>query len=55
LIVVSHSTTTIRRYCDAAAVLDRGNLIFFDDLTAAIDHYEYLNNNGTGVDKRVRA
>jgi capsular polysaccharide transport system ATP-binding protein len=55
LIVVSHSTTTIRQYCDAAAVLDHGNLIFFDDLTAAIDHYENLNGNGTGADKKARA
>ncbi|MFZ0242469.1 MAG: ABC transporter ATP-binding protein [Desulfobacterales bacterium] len=46
LIVVSHSTRTIRQYCDAAAVLDRSNLIFFDDLTAAIDHYDRLNGCG---------
>jgi capsular polysaccharide transport system ATP-binding protein len=55
LIVVSHSTATIRQHCDAAAVLDRSNLIFFDDLAAAIDHYENLNGNETGVDKRKRA
>ncbi len=40
LLVVSHSSSTIRSHCDAAAVLDKGRLTFFDDVEEAIQHYE---------------
>ncbi|MFZ0133692.1 MAG: ABC transporter ATP-binding protein [Desulfobacterales bacterium] len=53
LIVVSHSTTTIRQYCDAAAVLDRGNLLFFNDLNDAVDHYESLDGSGQPAAKKA--
>jgi capsular polysaccharide transport system ATP-binding protein len=53
LIVVSHSAATIRQNCDAAAVLDQGHLIFHDEVTAAIDHYENLNGNASGFAKRA--
>ncbi len=40
LLVVSHSSATIRSHCDAAAVLDQGRLTYFDDVEEAISHYE---------------
>ncbi|MBN1141010.1 MAG: ABC transporter ATP-binding protein [Deltaproteobacteria bacterium] len=42
LLVVSHSANTIREHCDAAAVLEEGRLIPFDDVGSAIHHYESL-------------
>jgi capsular polysaccharide transport system ATP-binding protein len=40
LLVVSHNSGTIRSHCDSAAVLNEGNLTFFDDVDEAISHYE---------------
>jgi capsular polysaccharide transport system ATP-binding protein len=40
LLVVSHSANTIKEHCDAAAVLDKGQLTFFDNVNEAIDYYE---------------
>lgn len=53
LIVVSHSTATIRQYCDAAAVLDRGDLVFFSDLNEAVAYYESLDGSGRPDAKRA--
>ncbi len=39
-IVVSHSMGLVRDLCDAAAVLEAGQLIYFDDVDAAIAHHE---------------
>lgn len=39
-IVVSHSMGLVRELCDAAAVLEAGRLIYFDDVDAAIAHHE---------------
>lgn len=39
-IVVSHSMGLVRELCDAAAVLEAGQLIYFDDVDAAIAHHE---------------
>ena len=40
LLVVSHSSSTIRSHCDAAAVLDKGKLNYFEDVEQAISFYE---------------
>lgn len=40
-IVVTHSPPMVRRLCNMAAVLERGQLHFYDDLDAALEHHEY--------------
>jgi capsular polysaccharide transport system ATP-binding protein len=40
VIMVSHQLGTIRKFCDQVALLDRGRLVFFDDLAEAEKHYE---------------
>ena len=40
-VVVSHSMGLVRELCDAAAVLEAGKLIYYDDVDAAIKHHEY--------------
>ena len=42
LIMVSHSPETIRRFCTTAAILEGGQLTYFDDVTAALEAYECL-------------
>jgi capsular polysaccharide transport system ATP-binding protein len=39
LLLVSHSPTTIRKFCDTGLVLRNGKLIMFDDLEDAINFY----------------
>ena len=39
-VVVSHSMGLVRELCDAAAVLEAGRLVYYDDVSAAIDHHE---------------
>lgn len=39
-VVVSHSMGLVRDLCDAAAVLESGKLIYYDDVDAAITHHE---------------
>lgn len=39
-VVVSHSMGLVRDLCDAAVVLEAGQLQFFDDVGAAIAHHE---------------
>ncbi|MNT47857.1 Polysialic acid transport ATP-binding protein KpsT [compost metagenome] len=36
VIMVSHSTSTIREYCDSGIVLEKGKLTYFDDVEDAI-------------------
>ena len=45
LIVVSHSVSTIRKYCDFGAVLSRGDLTLHDDLEEAIQRYESITRD----------
>lgn len=40
LIMVSHSNSTLRDYCDMGAVLHDGQLTLYDDLKDAISHHE---------------
>lgn len=42
VIMVSHSMSEVRLFCDSAIVLDKGNLQYFDDIDHAIDIYESL-------------
>ena len=42
LIVVSHSISTIKKHCDAAAVLNNGSLIFYKNVDDAVARYEEL-------------
>ena len=39
-VVVSHSMGLVRDLCDAAAVLEAGQLNYYDDVDAAIKHHE---------------
>lgn len=39
-VVVSHSMGLVRELCDAAAVLEAGQLLYYDDVNAAIAHHE---------------
>jgi len=39
-ILVSHEMQQIRNFCDAAAVLEAGRLVYYDDLEAAITAHE---------------
>lgn len=43
LIVVSHSMTAIKNFCDKGLVLVDGRLLFFDSVEAAIEMYFRLN------------
>ena len=43
LIMVSHSMSTIKKYCDKGVVLIDGNLIHFNDVESAIQAYYRLN------------
>ena len=45
LIVVSHSASTIRRFCDMGAVLGNGELQLYDNLEEAIREYRRLSGN----------
>lgn len=38
-IVVSHSVGSLRKICEAGAVLERGRLTYYHDLADAIDHH----------------
>ncbi|MFA1621248.1 ABC transporter ATP-binding protein [Rhizobium mongolense] len=40
VIMVSHSTSTIREYCDCGVVLENGKLTYFDDVEDAIRIHE---------------
>ena len=39
-VVVSHSMDLLRRICDCGAVLEDGRLHFFENIEAALSHYE---------------
>ena len=45
LIIVSHSPSTVRRYCDMGAVMSDGQLVMFDKLDDAVKHYEAITHN----------
>lgn len=45
-VVVSHSMGQIRELCDAAAVLEEGRLVYYDDVDAAIKHHNRNMNIG---------
>jgi len=45
-ILVSHSMVQVRDLCQAAAVLENGKLIYYDDLEAGIEHHQ-ANMNST--------
>lgn len=45
LIIVSHSPTTVRKYCDMGAVLSNGDLLLFEELEDAISYYEGITQN----------
>jgi len=40
VIMVSHSTGTIRTYCDCGVVLEKGKLIYYDDVEDAIGAHD---------------
>ncbi|CZF80147.1 Polysialic acid transport ATP-binding protein KpsT [Grimontia celer] len=43
IIMVSHSMPTLKEHCDMGAVLDRGELKFYEDINEAIDTYLNLS------------
>ncbi|GAB4064592.1 ABC transporter ATP-binding protein [Ancylobacter sonchi] len=42
LIMVSHSVSTIKDYCDTGMILSNGKLLMFDDLNEAIERYRQM-------------
>lgn len=44
-VVISHSIPQIRDMCDAGAVLEGGQMVYYDDLEEAIAHHLYNMNN----------
>lgn len=40
VLMISHNTATLRRFCDAGLLIEAGRLTFFDSLDAAIDAHE---------------
>lgn len=40
VVMVSHSTGTIREYCDSGIVLENGKLIYYDDVEEAIEAHD---------------
>lgn len=46
-IVVTHSPQMVKRLCTMAAVLEQGNLHFYEDLDAALDHHEHNLSSST--------
>lgn len=46
VIMVSHSTKTIRDYCDSGVVLENGKLTFYDDVEDAIRAHDHNMENG---------
>lgn len=49
-IVVTHSMKMVRRLCTAGAVLESGQLSFYDDIEAAIAHHEANLGAAAGED-----
>ncbi|MBY6127073.1 ABC transporter ATP-binding protein [Roseovarius atlanticus] len=47
-VVVSHSMEQIRKLCDAAAVLEDGQLSYYEDIEQAIAHHNRNMTAGTG-------
>ncbi|MDW4498121.1 ABC transporter ATP-binding protein [Sulfitobacter sp. D35] len=50
-IVVSHSTKMVLDLCDAGAVLENGNFIYYEDIRDAIEHHDWNLENGS---RRIR-
>lgn len=46
VIMVSHSTSTIRQYCNTGIVLENGKATFFDNIDEAIAKHEYNMRQG---------
>jgi len=44
IIMVSHSSGSLRQFCDAGCVLNAGQLIYYDDLEEAIAVHDELQN-----------
>lgn len=42
MIIVSHELHNIREYCNRAAILNNGQLVFYDDIEQALDLYSNL-------------
>lgn len=42
IIIISHSISTIKAYCDIGVVLEKGKLVMYDDLNEAIAVYQKL-------------
>jgi len=42
VIMISHSVRTIKQYCDTAAILNNGKLVFYEDIDEAIELYKDL-------------
>ena len=40
VLMISHSATTLRQFCDSGLVIEAGRLTFFDTVEAAIDAHE---------------
>ncbi|WP_295510906.1 ABC transporter ATP-binding protein [uncultured Sulfitobacter sp.] len=43
VIMVSHSMPALREHCQSGLIVDDGNLIYYEELEGAIEHYRALN------------
>ncbi len=50
ILMVSHSTSTVKEYCDAGIVLENGRLTYYDDLEDALEVHD--RNMGEPTTKR---
>ena len=41
-VMVSHNMNEIRQFCDAAVILEKGRLSYFDDVGDAIEQHQAL-------------
>lgn len=48
-ILVNHNLRQLKEFCDAALVLEKGKLTYFEDLEEAVAHHERLMNVTTGT------
>lgn len=53
LLMVSHNISSLRDYCDVGAVIEGGEIVFYDDLEAAIAHHEGVMRPEGNIDGDV--
>ncbi|MDH4318132.1 MAG: ABC transporter ATP-binding protein [Desulfobulbaceae bacterium] len=62
ILLVSHDTSSIRKYCDSALFLENGHNVFYGDVELAVSKFLFKKGNGTqrigsslGEEKKIEA